>query len=321
MTTKPLNRARMLVDFNNIALMALHNTKVELAPTGFNVSFWHYLMFDRLQNMVVKALLECRPTSGMEVILACDVQQDNWRKEIYPLYKADRHRDPNIPWDQVWEEYHNFLDMLQEFLPFHVLKLPGAEADDIIAVLAKHHDGQVVVCSTDSDYLQLLKHKNVKVYNPVKEEFITFPGVLRIGGTKTQCDSVEEFLQLSIMTGQGGKDNVFNIKTAEDLDWTNKRKPGFGVVAARKALEAKEGTAQYLTKLGLDANYERNRTLIDFDCIPEEVSNKVLALYKKQVKDAPPLPNDFQGFVYQSDWKIYNEVAEDMDEMFKMQLT
>lgn len=83
---------------------------------------------------------------------------DNFRKILYPEYKANRARLPRPEW----------LDPLREFLvtEWKAEVTAGYEADDGIGIAAKE---DFVIVSNDKDFLQIPGEH----YNPVKDEFKT----------------------------------------------------------------------------------------------------------------------------------------------------
>jgi DNA polymerase I len=91
---------------------------------------------------------------------------DSFRKQIYQEYKA--HRDP-MP-EKLAEQLPDVEEILRAYhVP--VLKIPGFEADDVIATLAKKGvaDGlSVRLCTKDKDIDQLLSAR-VNTWDPGKD--------------------------------------------------------------------------------------------------------------------------------------------------------
>lgn len=118
------------------------------------------------------------------------------------------------------------------------------------------------------------------LYSPIQKEFVDFPHVCSLSGGKVLCESPAEYLDYAIITGQGGKDNVYNIKTPTDWDATaGKRKPGCGIAAARKMMASMEGLEACLRNNGLWENYERNRQLIDMCALPSQYVEAIKTVY------------------------------------------
>ena len=107
------------------------------------------------------------------------------RKKIHGGYKAGREKNRfrvNRQYDGMMSEEDERLSMKQQFiwlndiidyLPVQTMIYDGIEADDTIAYLTKHVesdlDGEVVVVSTDKDFLQLVSDK-VTVFSPTKKK-------------------------------------------------------------------------------------------------------------------------------------------------------
>ena len=184
---------------------------------------------------------------------------------------------------------------MKHYMPFKVVKIMSAEADDVIAVLCKHLKNKCVIISNDEDYKQLNSNR-VKIYHPTKKEYLPYT-------------NPQDFVTEKIMIGQK-KDDIFNIITPDDWGKTKetegKRKPGFGPVAFNKVVNGigiKEWLkTPYKNKLcgevDLERNFKRNRILIDFNKIPSTISNRILNDYENS--NFPPPSNMYQFF------KIYN---------------
>jgi 5'-3' exonuclease len=63
---------------------------------------------------------------------------------------------------------------LCKFLPVTVTRHPDYECDDVIGFLATkaHVEDVVTICSSDSDFIQLIEESRVSLWNPVKKRFI-----------------------------------------------------------------------------------------------------------------------------------------------------
>ena len=89
--------------------------------------------------------------------------------EVNPDYKGNR--------TKVLDEgfYRQKKDIFEicKILPITVIRHPDFECDDVIGHLASdiHACNEVVICSSDSDFIQLINN-NVKLWNPVKKKFI-----------------------------------------------------------------------------------------------------------------------------------------------------
>lgn len=72
------------------------------------------------------------------------------RRAIYPEYKAGR---PMMGSDMAAN--FELFEKLTQFLPVIAVRVPGWEADDVIATLARQTNVTVQIMSTDADFLQL----------------------------------------------------------------------------------------------------------------------------------------------------------------------
>ena len=97
---------------------------------------------DLVRHMVLNSLRahnkKFRKEYG-EMVIACD-SKNVWRREIFPNYKAGRKANrakSEHDWDAIFSMLHNIKDEIKTFLPYKVIEIETAEADDIIATLVK----------------------------------------------------------------------------------------------------------------------------------------------------------------------------------------
>lgn len=86
-------------------------------------------------------------------------------------YKANRERLPDPAFHRQKKE---IFELVKHF-PISLVRHPDFECDDVIGTLSRHHalsGDEAIVCSSDSDFIQLLENKNIKLWNPVKKSFI-----------------------------------------------------------------------------------------------------------------------------------------------------
>ena len=112
--------------------------------------------------MLINTLRDEQPT---HVAVAFDVSRETFRSERYPEYKATRSASP--------PEFSPQVDLITDVLDSLAItsvRMPGYEADDIIATLATEAEAagmEVLVLSGDRDVLQLVD-ENVTVLYPRK---------------------------------------------------------------------------------------------------------------------------------------------------------
>jgi len=123
----------------------------------------HYTYF----SSVLACLKKINVEEGDTVILAID--DHSWRKDYYSPYKAQRKeaREKHlINWDEHFGNVNRINQQIDYATPFHVLRIPGCEADDIFSVASRvFKDREVIICSIDSDLHQLAYYPNVRIFN------------------------------------------------------------------------------------------------------------------------------------------------------------
>lgn len=155
----------ILLDCSVLSFKAAFNaelaTKYRRAE-GFQMPS-HYTYFSSILACLKKINVEESNT----VILAID--DHSWRKNYYAPYKAQRKeaREKHlIDWDEHFANVNRVNQQLDYATPFHVLRIPGCEADDIFSVASRvFKDREVIIASIDSDLHQLAYYPNVRIFN------------------------------------------------------------------------------------------------------------------------------------------------------------
>ena len=148
-----------------------------------------------------------------DLVVCCDAT-NNWRKEAFKYYKAQRKttRDKSdFDWSELFRLLHMVREEIAENFPYKVVYIDKAEADDIIATLILNKDKEepVLILSSDKDFIQLQKYKNVNQYSPLKKNFL-------------DTDNPENFLREHILRGDVS-DGVPNFLSSDDTFVTDKR--------------------------------------------------------------------------------------------------
>ena len=215
-----------------------------------------------------------------EMVIAAD-DRKFWRRDLYPYYKANRKktRDASeLNWNVIFDSLNKIREELKESFPYPVVQVDSAEADDVIAVLTKHYNyDKILILSGDKDFQQLQRYPNVKQYSPVLKKYIT-------------CRDPDMFLKEHIMRGDVG-DGIPNFLSADATFVDGSRQKPL----ATKKIEAwLTANPVEFCNVEMLRNYKRNQQLVDFDFIPEDVEQNILAEYKAQSgKDRTKLFNYF----------------------------
>jgi 5'-3' exonuclease len=194
------------------------------------------------------------------MIVGKDCKRENiWRTELFPKYKANR---DNMRGEDAFMGGPFFQmayddDLFVKGGVKAILKHPRLEADDCIAISVKYLTQkyphcQIYIITSDHDYLQL-NASNVHIFN------LSFK---KLADSKTATGNALNDLQLKIITGDKS-DNIPSIF------------PKCGPKTAQKCIDDSE---YFKKKLDEDSlylkQYELNKKLVDFNNIPQELSNE-----------------------------------------------
>ena len=207
---------------------------------------------------------------AIDIVFAMDDKLTNsFRKSLYPEYKAHRalvKRQFQLQpiKDYVVDVIFKELDVEHEN-GYHLVKVNGAEGDDVIATtlmrLKDNYVGSFLVAS-DHDFLQI---DGLRVFDLFGKE-----AKRDLGGEEV---TAKDYLVGKILMGDRS-DNIQQVftrcgpKTA--LKWTKDKE------ALKKTLKEDHSLA---------ARYLLNKKMIDFTCIPKDLSDRIVesvnaALYK-----------------------------------------
>jgi 5'-3' exonuclease len=200
------------------------------------------------------------------LIVGRDCKRENiWRNEIFPQYKANRANGPEDgfmggPFFKMAYEEQLFIKGGAKAILSH----PKLEADDCIALSVKnlvnrYPQCHIYIITSDRDYLQLNAH-NVDLYN------LTYKNIAE---SKSSTGNAEDDLEIKIIMG----DNSDNIPSVL---------PKCGPKTALKCIENPEFFQQKLNeKPEYKAQYELNKKLVNFNCIPDNLVEEFMSSIKK----------------------------------------
>ncbi|MHB1397103.1 MAG: DNA polymerase I [Trichloromonadaceae bacterium] len=137
-------------------------------------------------NMLLKVVREHAPD---HLAVVFDSKGPTFRKDIYPEYKANRAAMPEdlVPQIPLIKELVRAFNM-------PALEVPGFEADDIIATLARRVEAQglaITVVTGDKDLMQIVSER-VRLLDTMKDQICGLPEVAeRFGGTPDKVIEVQ----------------------------------------------------------------------------------------------------------------------------------
>ena len=189
-----------------------------------------------------------------------DAARKTFRNEIYSDYKANRSEAP----DDLAPQFEYIRKSVVAFnLPS--VDLPNYEADDLIAtyveqILAK--GAKVTIVSSDKDLMQLYR-KDVRIFDPMKNKFITPEDIVTKFGV-----GPEKVIDVQSLAGDSS-DNVPGV-------------PGIGVKTAAELIN-KYGTLEKLLDNAQEIKQNKRRETLIENKDKAIISKKLVTL----MKDAP----------------------------------
>lgn len=262
----------ILVDLNQVLLSGL----MAQISNQKGVKLEEDLIRHMVLNIIRTHLRNFRKDYG-EVVLCAD-NRKYWRKEFFPFYKAGRKKTrekSDLDWHFIFDMLAKFKLELKENFPYKVLDVEGAEADDIIGVLAPIavKNENVLIISSDGDFLQLQMYNNefnnpnsIKQYNPALKKFLI---------SARPLDELKE----KIIKGDKG-DGIPNVLSTSDCFVRDVRQTPITKGKLEKMMaEQYDNWTDDTAKTG----FSRNQILIDLRNIPEEIKTKILNSYEETV--------------------------------------
>ena len=216
-------------------------------PTGA-VSGFCSMLFKLLEDSKSDQNLQ-KPTHFAVIF---DSARKTFRNEIYSDYKANRSEAP----DDLAPQFEYIRKSVLAFnLPS--VDLPNYEADDLIATYVDQilkKGAKVTIVSSDKDLMQLYK-KGVRIFDPMKNKFITDDDVLKKFGV-----DASKVIDVQSLAGDSS-DNVPGV-------------PGIGVKTAAELIN-KYGTLENLLKSAHEIKQNKRRETL--------IENKDKALISKKL--------------------------------------
>ena len=251
----------ILVDANQIAISHLMvRQKIE---DGINI--------DSVRRSIVKVLARIQKQYGAEYgkMVLCYDDKNYWRTQVFPFYKKNRKQEretSKYDWDMVFSVLNKIRDEIRRNLPYYVIQVQGAEADDVIAALSRynHNTDKILILSADKDFIQLHKYPTVKQYDPIRNRWIVNEDPI-------------QYLQEHIIRGDRS-DGIPNILTCDDAIVSGKtqKKMSKEKISALASMDPADFTNYIRLR-----NWKRNSELIDFAKIPRPIVDNIIMTYNK----------------------------------------
>lgn len=253
----------ILVDFSQITIS---NVMSQIGNVVGGVD----IQEDMLRHMVLNSLRHTRSqffSQYGELVICCDSRQ-YWRKDVFPYYKsnrkASRAKSP-LDWNKIFESISNIRGELATHMPYPVVWLDKAEADDIIAVLARSAESPTLIVSGDEDFVQLQRNPWVKQWAPIAKKWIVPAG------------KIDDVLIEHIVRGDSS-DGIPNILSDDDTIVTvGKRQKKIMETYLQTWYGTDPAAPDLTTRSDVERqNFTRNSTLIDLRNIPLPVASAIM---------------------------------------------
>ena len=247
----------ILIDFTQTVIAGLM-AQLKSNDNEINESMLRHMILNSLRNYQKRY----GPDYGQ--IVLCTDASDPWRREFFPLYKANRKKSREADdkdWKLIFDTLHEVKMEIKENFPYKYMYVENCEADDIIAILTKHATEDVMIVSGDKDFQQLQKYDYVRQWSPNLNKEVV-------------CEDADMFLTEHILKGDKS-DGIPNILSNDDcLDLGIRQTPLRKPVLEKYLRISIENDDKYYR------NYLRNQTLIDFEMIPQKIEDAILSEYQ-----------------------------------------
>ena len=212
-------------------------------------------------NMLFKLLEDSKSDDNLQkpthYAVIFDSARKNFRNEIYSEYKNNRSETP----DDLVPQFEYIRKSVKAFnLPS--IELINYEADDLIATYVEHilkEGAKVTIVSSDKDLMQLYK-KDVRIYDPMKNKFITPEDINNKFGVDPK-----KVVDVQSLAGDSS-DNIPGV-------------PGIGVKIAAELIN-KYGTLEKLLEKAHEIKQNKRRETILENKDKAIVSKKLVTLKK-----------------------------------------
>ena len=239
-------------------------------------------------NMLFKLLEDSKSSENLQkpthFAVIFDSARKNFRNEIYSDYKANR---SDAPEDLIPQ----FDFIRKSVLAFNLpsIELLNYEADDLIATYVEQillAGAKVTIVSSDKDLMQLYK-KDVRIYDPMKNKFISEDDVKNKFGVKPN-----KVIDVQSLAGDSS-DNVPGV-------------PGIGVKTAAELINKYGTLEKLLEKAGEIKQNKRRETIIENK--DKAIVSKKLVTLKKDV----PVKDSLEDFILKNidKDKLFNFLRE-----------
>lgn len=256
----------IIIDYNQIAISTFMaeiggRKDVEVNP-------------DLLRHMIINTIRSYKSKFAGEygeLVIACD-NRHYWRKREFPYYKAHRRKTrekSEFNWSAIFDALSMVRNELDEYFPYAVIDVDGAEADDVIGTLAEYSqkDGDpFLIVSGDHDFQQLQKWSNVRQFAPAQKKWVKI------------TEPASAVLMEHIITGDKG-DGIPNMLSPDDcfVEGVRQRPIRKKLLSEWKMMKPEEFVTSETAH-----GFMRNQKLVDLTKTPDSIKEDIISSYERQ---------------------------------------
>jgi hypothetical protein len=250
----------IIIDYNGIAIA---NIMVQKLAIDENI----------IRHMILNSIRMYRTkfTKDYGEVVICSDAGGNWRKKLFPQYKASRKKardKSSVDWAEVFRITSMVREEIRENFPYKVMHIEGCEADDCIAQLVEETQEfgnyeDIMIVSSDKDFAQLQRYSNVKQFSPMGKKFIV---------EKNPRVVLEEH----ILQGDAS-DGVPNVLSPDNTFTDGLRQTPLRKKLRDQLVEDPKSQGDEVYR-----NYLRNKKMIDLRECPDAVKTGIINTFEGQ---------------------------------------
>lgn len=284
-----------LAQFRTESVKPTEDDKNLLIVDGNNIGY-RYLQrknFNSFKDDYIRTIESlAKSYKSKDVIVAYDFGKSEYRKAIFPEYKANR-TPPSPEEKDHFDQFFAELNGVAEEMPYQTFKLFGVEADDIITYLSlklKTRYPHIWIVSSDRDLYQLLDD-NISIFNLFSRKELTKRWLWEEKGLTAEQHKLSKIIQGDKSDNINGIEGI-GEKRGDDLAKTYKT---IGNLLSKLPLP---GKTKYIKNLNSGVEIlKRNEQLIN---LTENVRNiitygskgdehlRILEEYSTKIMDSYP---------------------------------
>ena len=195
----------ILIDFSSIIHRMIHTSVKNAKPSMKDGVFVTSEFIGLTKYYIMQELFSIKQEHGPnfgDLVICIDksTAEGYWRKDVYAGYKASRKSgrdESNLDYNEIFQNINELIEQIKNNLPWRVLEVPRAEADDIMLVLAQEFSPteKILIHSPDKDMIQAQRSDNVFQYSALTKKWLT---------ADTKSDHMEAWVQEHCILGDAG---------------------------------------------------------------------------------------------------------------------